>query len=88
MGEFPDCMEDMELIDLQLDGELALGLKETTMLLPLDQTEYCYPQNKLANSNLKQSILWSVFTDHVPITLFCGHQEQSKLFKFEIQWFN
>lgn len=36
MGEFSDCMEGMELVDLQLDVELTLSLKDKTILIPLE----------------------------------------------------
>lgn len=76
MREFSDRIEDMDLIDLQLSGGIYTWYKgeNHTTASRIDMILVSTEWNDLF-SDLKQTILQRVPSDHVPIALICGHWE-------------
>jgi len=90
MREFSECIEDMDLIDLQLSGGRYTWYKGDNHITAsrLDRIMVSTEWNNLF-TNIKQTTMQRVTSDHVPIALLCGHWEQSKsYFKFENWWLN
>ncbi|KAM3252928.1 hypothetical protein P3L10_006998 [Capsicum annuum] len=90
MREFTDCIEELDLIDLQLSsGKYTWHRGDNhTTASRIDRIMVSTEWNNLIN-NIKQTTLRRVTSDHVPIALLCGHSEQSKsYFKFENWWLN
>jgi len=90
MREFSECIEDMDLIDLQLSGGRYTWYKGDNHITAsrIDRIMVSTEWNNLF-TNIKQTTMQRVTSDHIPIALLCGHWEQSKsYFKFENWWLN
>lgn len=74
MVEFSDFIEDMSLIDLQLEGgaytwytgDTYITALTTARILISEEWDNCF-------SNIKQSLLQGMTSDHVFVVLHCGH---------------
>ncbi|XP_047270577.1 uncharacterized protein LOC124899657 [Capsicum annuum] len=76
MREFSDCIEDLDLIDLQLSGGKYTWYRGDS-------------HTTASRIDRIMTTLQRVTSDHVPIALLCGHWEQSNsYFKFENWWLN
>ncbi|XP_075111257.1 uncharacterized protein LOC142181712 [Nicotiana tabacum] len=88
MVEFSDFIEDMELIDLQLEGDPNTWFKGDNHTTASRIDRFLISE-KWDDSfrNIKQTLQQRLISDHVPVALCCGAWEQAKsYFKFENWW--
>lgn len=73
MLEFSDFIEDMELIDLQLDGDSFTWFKGDNRV-PASRIDRILLSEEWDASfrNIKQTLLQRLESDHVPVSLQCG----------------
>ncbi|XP_070040904.1 uncharacterized protein [Nicotiana tomentosiformis] len=90
MVEFSNCIEDMELIDLQLEGGAYTWFKGDNHItasridrfLILEEWDDSF-------RNIKKTIQQRLISDHTHVALRCGAWEQDKsYFRFENWWLN
>ncbi|XP_070016488.1 uncharacterized protein LOC142182619 [Nicotiana tabacum] len=90
MVEFSDFIEDMELIDLRLEGGYYTWFKgdNHTAASRIDRFLISEEWDE-SFRNIKQTIQQRLISDHSPVALYCGAWEQAKsYFKFENWWLN
>uniref|UniRef100_M1AGP9 Uncharacterized protein n=1 Tax=Solanum tuberosum TaxID=4113 RepID=M1AGP9_SOLTU len=79
MIEFSDTIEDLELIDLLLEGGQYTWFKGDTHTTTsrIDRILFTFEWSDQFNK-MKQTTFQRMTSDHVPIALFCGPWEHSK----------
>lgn len=90
MAEFSDALDDLELIDLPLEGGSHTWFRGDTNNTTswIDKILFSAEWSEQF-SKVKQTTLQRLTSDHVPIALQCGPWEHNKsYFKFENWWPN
>uniref|UniRef100_A0A0V0HVN8 Putative ovule protein n=1 Tax=Solanum chacoense TaxID=4108 RepID=A0A0V0HVN8_SOLCH len=90
MVEFSDFIEDLELIDLPLEGGTHTWFRGDTnnVASRIDRILFTTEWSEQF-SKMKQVALQRLTSDHVPIALHCGPWDLNKsYFKFENWWLN
>ncbi|XP_049414636.1 uncharacterized protein LOC125877362 [Solanum stenotomum] len=90
MVEFLDFIEDLELIDLPLEGGTQTWFRGDTNNIAsrIDRIIFTTEWSEQF-SKIKQAALQRLTSDHVPIALHCGPWDLNKsYFKFENWWLN
>ncbi|XP_070017166.1 uncharacterized protein [Nicotiana sylvestris] len=90
MVEFSDFIEDMELIDLRLEGGNYTWFKGDNHTAASRIDRFLISEEwDVRFRNIKQTIQQRLISDHSPVALDCGAWEQAKsYFKFENWWLN
>ncbi|XP_016513659.1 uncharacterized protein LOC107830565 [Nicotiana tabacum] len=90
MMKFSDFIDDMNLIDLPLEGGVYTWFKGHNQIIS-SRVDRILISEEWDDTfrNIKQSLLQRLISDHVPVSLQCGSWEHTKsYFKCDNWWLN